>query len=165
MKKGYKSISILTVLFIFLCMTASSVLAEGGDSSPTKVAKEFAYAYFMLEDSLGDYLSEDAKMNEDEEDLVEKFFDKREAEAHDRGYSICYLKMLPANMKAKVIDQDESSAKIHFTATTIRSINPLFRAVGYIFGLIEENDVEATFTVVKEEDGWKVGPGAFDMPI
>lgn len=118
----------------------------------------------MLDSSMASYLSEDALLNEDETDMVDLYLNIKEADAYNRGYKLSYLQFLPLNMKAKVVKEEESSAQVEFSAVTIRSINPLFRIVGFIFGLIEENEVKEILTVVKENGEWKIGPGAFDLP-
>ncbi len=73
--------------------------------------------------------------------------------------------MKPILMKTKVLTMDDSSAQIQIDTINIRSINPLFRIVGYIFCLLEEHEVQDTISLVKEEGIWKIGPGAFDLPI
>ncbi len=73
--------------------------------------------------------------------------------------------MKPILMKTTVLSMDDSSAQIQINATNIRSINPLYRIVGYIFCLLEEHEVQDTLTLVKEEGVWKIGQGAFDLPI
>jgi hypothetical protein len=62
------------------------------------------------------------------------------------------------------MSEDDSAATIALTAVLIRSINPLYRMVGYVFGLLEEHEVQTTVTVVKENGIWKVGPGALGLP-
>jgi hypothetical protein len=75
-----------------------------------------------------------------------------------------YLKMRPLLMKTNVIKENEDRAVIEFSAVMVRSINPLYRIVGYIFGLLEEHEFETTVTAVKEDGTWKVGPGGFPLP-
>ena len=163
MRKNHKSISLVVGLFIFLCIHTPHALAESG--SPVKVVKDFARAYFMLDNSMAEYLSKDARTNENEVDMVDHYLEIRFVEACNLGYKIGYLQMLPINMKTKVLNMDDSSANIQFSATTIRSINPLFRIIGFVYGLLEEYEVQDVITVVKEDGKWKIGPGAFDMPI
>ncbi|MBT3178813.1 MAG: hypothetical protein HOG03_03085 [Desulfobacula sp.] len=162
MKQGRKLIAIMVVLLVSLGIQSSSAWAKGG--SPAKVVKDFGRAYFMLDPSMTSYLSEGALINENEEGTVDLYLEARAAEAKNLGYKTSYLQLLPIGIKTKVLNMDDSSAKIQFNAMTIRSINPLFRIVGFIFGLIEENEVEDIITLVKEDGEWKIGPGAFDMP-
>jgi len=163
MKKGRKLISIGIVLFIIFCIHVSSAWAEG--SLPSKVVKDFAGAYFMLDSSMASYLSKDARINKNEIDMVDLYLETRAADASNLGYKTSYLKMLPVNMKTTVLSMDESSATIQFNATTLRSINPLFRITGFIFGLLDEHEVQDIISVVKEDGEWKIGPGAFDIPV
>ena len=163
MKKGRKLISIGIVLFIIFCIHVSSAWAEG--SSPSTVVKDFARDYFMLNSSMAAYLSKDARINENEIDMVDFFLETKASDARNKGYKISYLQMLPVNMKTKVLSMDESSATVQFNAITLRSINPLYRITGFIFGLLDEHEVQDVISVVKEDGEWKIGPGAFDFPV
>ncbi len=164
MKTGRKSIGIVVILFIFLCIHISSP-AWAETEPPTKVVKDFAKAYFMLDSSMAAYLSKDARMNKNKMDMVDFYLDIKAADAQHQGYKTNYLQQLPVVMKTRILDMDDSSAKIEFNAITLRSINPLFRIIGFVFGLIDENEVRDIINVVKEDGEWKIGPGAFDMPI
>ena len=163
MKKSRRLISIVAALAIGLCIHASSAWAEGG--SPAKVVKDFAKAYFMLDASMAAYLSKDARVNEDEVDLVDFYLETKAFEAYNQGYKMSYLKKRPTVMKIKVLNMDDSSAKIQYNAIALRSINPLYGIVGVVFGLLEEHEVQDIITVVKEDGEWKIGPGAFGLPI
>lgn len=161
MEKTHRLILAIAALVIGLGIHASSAWA-GGDL-PSKVAKDFANAYFMLDESMADYLSQDARINENKVDMVELYLRIRADEAGKRGYKKSYLRMRPILMKTKVLNMDDSSATIQLKATAIRNINPLYRIVGYVFGLVEEHEFQDTLLLVKENGEWKVGPGAFDL--
>lgn len=161
MKKTRRLIFPLAALVIGLGIHASSAWA-GGDL-PSKVAKDFANAYFMLDESMADYLSKDARINENNVDMVELYLRIRADEAGKMGYQTSYLQMKPILLKTKVLNIDDASATVHLKATTIRNINPLYRIVGYVFGLLEEHETQDTLLLVKENGEWKVGPGAFGL--
>ncbi len=163
MEKDRKLILTAVVLFVVLCIHGPSAWAAAG--TPVKVVKDFTKAYFMLDPSMAGYLSQDALMNEDSVDMVDLYLGMKSVEARDRGYRIDFLKKLPIDIKTKVLNVDDSSAKIQVNATTIRNINPLFRIVGYVFGLLWEYEAQDVITLVKENGEWKIGPGAFDMPL
>ncbi|WP_153307528.1 hypothetical protein [Desulfospira joergensenii] len=154
---------ILTVLLIGLGIHGSCAWAEG--SSPEAVAKKFTKAYFMLDNSMAGYLSEDARVDEEDRDAVEVYLRIKEVEAENRGYGRNYLRMLPLLIKTEVKEMDDSSASVKLDAVMIRSINPLYRIVGYIFCLLQEHEVETVINLIKEDGEWKIGPGAFDMPV
>lgn len=164
MRKDRNLIPIMAVFLFMFGIFASSAWSKDEVTSPESVTKKFAKAYFMLDESMGDYLSADARMNEDEKDMVELYLDMKEYEARKQGYKLSYFQMLPLNMKATVLSQDDESARVEFTASTIRNINPLYRIVGFIFCLMDEHEVRQVIDVVKEDGAWKVGPGAFDLP-
>ena len=163
MKKSPKLILLVAALLIGLCFHASAVWAEG--SSPAQVVKDFTKAYYMLDPSMADFLSKDALMNENEVDMVELYLRLQDTDAYNRGYKTSYLQMKPILMKTTVLSMDDSAAQIQINTTNIRSINPLYRIVGYVFCLLEEHKVQDTLSLVKEEGVWKIGPGAFDLPI
>jgi hypothetical protein len=146
-----------------LCLQPSPVLAESVDS-PEEVVKSFAHSYFMLDADMADYLSREALYNENDVNRVEMLFRLKKQDAAERGFEMKYLKMRPLLMKTRVVEQDGETAVIEFSAVMVRSINPLYRIVGYIFGLIEEHEFETTVTAVKEDGTWKVGPGGFPLP-
>jgi hypothetical protein len=163
MKNRSRMISLLTALFIGLCIHVPSALAEE-KNTPESAVKAFAGAYFMLDEKMSDHLSQDALVNEHGVNMVELYFRVKKQEAASRGYELDYLKMKPILMKTRVMSEDDSAATIALTAVLIRSINPLYRMVGYVFGLLEEHEVQTTVTVVKENGIWKVGPGALGLP-
>ena len=158
-----KLIFILAVLAFGLCVSATAAWAEG--SSPETVAEHFTKSFYMLDDDMAAYLSEAALTNEDDVNLVDLFLRLKEDEARRRGYKVSYLQMFPVLTKTHVLSMDEQTAVVEVKTTALRSINPLYRAVGYIFCLLEEHDFDATLTLVKEDGEWKVGPGALDLAI
>jgi hypothetical protein len=163
MKKSARLISLMAALLIGLVFHASSAWAEG--NSPAQVVKDFTKAYFMLEPSMADFLSEDALFNENDVNMVDLYLRLQENDAYSRGYQTSYLQMQPILLKTTVLSMDDASAQIQINATTIRSINPLYRIVGYVFCLLEEHAFEDTIFLVKEDGAWKIAPGAFDLPI
>ncbi len=160
MNKTPRLVSLIAALVIGLCLSASSAWAEG--TTPESVVKNFAKAYYMLDESMADYLSSDALVNENDVDMVELFLRIKEENAKNRGYKMSYLQMHPILLKTEVLEQTEDTATIRLNTTALRSINPLFRIVGYIFCLIQEHEFETTLSLVKEEGVWKVGPGALN---
>jgi len=163
MEKKFRLISIIIALFIYLSVTPSSI--QAGDDAAEKVVKDFAKAYFMLDPSMADYLSEETVINEDGVNLVDFYIENMAMEAQNQGYKLSFLQKKTTKIKTKILNADESSAKILFNATTIRNINPLYRIIGSVFGVLEEYKIQNIITVVKENGTWKIAPGAFDMPI
>lgn len=153
--------SLLAVLVLLI--SASPAWAEG--SGPDAVAKKFVKAYYMLDDSMADYLSADALTNENDVDMVDLYLRLRDDEARRRGYKMSYLQLYPILIKATVVEADDETAVVSLNTTALRSINPLYRSVGYIFCLIKEHEFDTTLTLVKEDGQWKVGPGALGPAI
>lgn len=161
MKKRFTLI--WTVLLIGWGFTGS--LAWAQETSPMSVAENFVKAYFMLDSSMAGYLSEDARTDEDGRDTVELYLRIRETQARSRGYDPSYLRMFPILTKTEILDMDDSSATVKLDLIMIRNINPLYRAVGYVFRLLREHEFQAVVDLVKENGEWKIGPGALDMPV
>jgi hypothetical protein len=146
-----------------LLFYSSAAWAQG--HSPEQTAKDFAKAYFMMDSSMEAYLSEEARMDENGIDLVELYLDAKAFDAQERGYKTSYLQMHPILLKTRVVAMDDESATIAIDGLALRSINPLFRIVGFVFGLLEEHELKGTIPLVKQDGEWKIGPGALDMPI
>jgi hypothetical protein len=160
MKKTSRLFFMFAVLVMGLCFHAS--FAQAGANTPESVAKNFAKAYFMMDPSMADYLSEDALFNEDSFNTVELFLLNRAEEAGKTGYSLDFYKMKTLLMKTKILSEDETSATVELQAVIIRSINPLYRIVGYLFGLLETQEVRSEIRLVKEDETWKIEP---DWPL
>ena len=163
MKQTSRVFFLIAVLVTGLCFHVSS--AQASANTPESVAKNFANAYFMLDESMADYLSEDALVNEDDFNMVELFLLTKSEEARKMGYSLDFCKMKPLLMKTQVLSEDEESATVSVQAEIIRSINPLYRIVGYLFCLLKPQEVQYEITLVMEEGLWKVGPEAFDIDM
>lgn len=163
MRKSHKLILSIAVLFVFLSTHASFAQAEAG--SPEKVVENFAKAYFMLDNSMAQYLNKEALANDGTGSILDLYLEKKAMEAHSMGYKITYLQKLPTSMKTKLLNKSDSSATVEFDAVTIRSINPLYRIIGSVLNIIEEHKVQDIITFVKEDGEWKIDPGAFEMPI
>jgi hypothetical protein len=157
MRKNHKLISAIAVMFVFACIQVSSVRAEEG--SPMNVVKSFAQAYFILDSSMTEYLNKDALAS----NMADRYLEKKALEAYNCGYNITYMQKFPTNMNIKVIKQSDSSATIEFDAITIRNINPVYRMIGSLIGVLEEYKVHDIITLVKEDGGWKIAPGVFEM--
>jgi hypothetical protein len=163
MKIRSRLISLLLVLLLGLCISTPVFSAEDA-GSPQEVVKAFAHEYFMLNEKMAGYLSHEALVNENDVNRVDLLFQVKKQEAAERGLEIDYLKMRPILMKTQVLAEDDDTAVVQFSAVMVRSINPLYRMVGYVFGMLKEHEFQTTVTVVKEDGTWKVGPGGFAFP-
>jgi len=163
MRKNHKLIWTIVSMFVFFCIHVSLLSAENG--SPVKIVENFAKAYFMLDNSMAEHLSKDALVNSQSVNMVDLYLEKKSMEADNCGYKITFLQKKATNMKIKVLNMGDSRATIEFDAITIRSLNPVYRVIGSVLGLVEKYKVHDIITVIKENGEWKIGPGAFEMPI
>ncbi|MCP4022286.1 MAG: hypothetical protein GY729_10625 [Desulfobacteraceae bacterium] len=157
-----KKISVFVVLVMGLCLTASFASEES--QSPDQVIKDFASAYYMLDPVMEEYLCNDCKETENEVNAVDLFLEIAEYEAYNRGFKKSFLRKMPLFVETKVLEMNDTSARVKVDLILTRSINPLFRAVGYIFQIQNVYDVEEIVYLVNEEGHWKIGPGAFGLP-
>ena len=163
MNTPLKQTALLAAIFIGLCFFASPSWAEGG--SPESVAEHFVKSYYMLDSDMATQLSEDALTNDEDVNLVDLYLRLKDDEARNRGHQTTYLRMFPILMKTHLVSMDDEQAVVQVETTALRSINPLYRAVGYIFCLLQEHEFDTTLTLVKEDGQWKVGPGAIEINL
>ncbi|MCK5349223.1 MAG: hypothetical protein KAJ25_07520 [Desulfobacula sp.] len=151
----------LTALFIGLCINTSTTFA----GSPEETAVKFAKAYYMIDASMEEYLCQECKVNEDEEKIVDLYLEKAEIKARYSGHVKSFLKMSLCRIDTKVLHQDDSLAKVHIKAIRTRNINPLYKIVGAVFGLLNEYEVDEIVNLVNEDGQWKIASGAFDLSM
>ena len=160
MKNISRLFLIFAILATALCFQTS--FAQASSNTPESVAKDFASAYLMLDKSMADYLSEEAQANDYDLDVIECFLSAKAEKAAKQGYSLNFYKMKPLLMKTTVLSEDESSATVSLQAEIIRSINPLYRIVGYVFGLLHTEEVQYEISLLMEEGLWKIAPDVLD---
>jgi hypothetical protein len=105
MRKIHRLIFTIVVLSVFLCINASSALAE--DNSPEKIVENFAKAYFMLDNSMAQYLNKDALFNDESVNTVDLYLEKKTIEAHNLGYKITFLQKFPTKMEIVILSKVE----------------------------------------------------------
>ncbi len=149
--KGLITTTMVVLLTLFLNFNA---FAE--TNTPKGVALEFAEAYYDLDKSFENYLSEECKVDEDENKIVDIFFNKMDKKSEDMGYKRSFLKSSLFDMKAEILEENDSSAKVNIIGKRSRSINPLYSIVGRLFSLVETYDVNEVVNLVKVEGKWKV---------
>ena len=154
MDSGNKLIVAASVVIVALVLQVVLIFADRHDS-PGKAAVEFSKAYFKQDECMADRLCNDILADEDR-DAVRGYINRVADEARANGFKPSWMRMALSDTEVQVAMIDENRAEVHLSASSMRSVNPVYGVVSKVFLLGESYDVEETMTVVKEEDGWKV---------
>ena len=141
------------ILFGIAIVLQLALIGADCRSTPTKVAKAFAGAYYYLDADMQKYLCSDLSA---EGETVANFLDKKSAEASQRGVAVSYLRHKFTRMHLKTVQATDSAAEIHLSGTTRVCINPVYMLVGKLFGIGRDYDVDETIELVKEEGQWRI---------
>ena len=154
MDSGNKLMVLASVVIVALVLQAALILADRHDS-PGKAAVEFSKAYFKQNECMADRLCSDL-LGDEEVDVVGEYIDRVADEARANGFKPSWMRMALSHTEVEVEMIDENTAEVNLTASSMRSVNPVFGVVSKVFWLGESYEVEGKLTVVKEEGGWKV---------
>ena len=154
MDRGSKLVTLASVVIIAFILQVVLVLADHHES-PGKAAVEFTKAYFKLNRSMNERLCSELTGDEGS-DVVDNYLNRVADEARTNGFAPSWMRMVLSHIETETQMLDENTAEVHITGTRRRSVNPVFAAVAKIFFLGETHEVEATLTLVKEDDLWKV---------
>lgn len=160
MQTTRKFLLALTALILGLGINVSAAFA----SSPERVVADFSKAFFMQNPGMAAYLSEAAKVTEDELDTIEVYFDRLEKRAIKEGYKTSYYRMSLSDVKTEVLSSDDTTAKVLITGIKERNINGFYKIMADMFSLQDEHKLDEIVTVVKENGGWKIADGTFGLP-
>ena len=154
MNSGNKFMVLAAVVVVALVLQAALILADRHDS-PGKAAVEFSKAYFKQNECMAYRLCSDV-LDDEEIDVVGDYIKRVADEARANGFKPRWMRMGLSQTEVDVEMIDENTAEVHFTASSMRSVNPLYGVVSKLFWLGESYEVEETLTIVREDDGWKV---------
>ncbi len=154
MDSGKKLMVAASVVIVAFVLQVVLIIADRHDS-PGKAAVEFSKAYFKQNACMAYRLCSEVLGNK-EIDVVGDYIDRVADEARANGFKPSWMRMALSHTEVEVEMIDENTAKVQLSASSMRSVNPVFGAVSKVFLLGESYNVEETMTVVKEEDGWKV---------
>lgn len=154
MDSGNKIMVLASVVIVAFVLQIVLIIADRHDS-PGKAAVEFSKAYFKQNECMVYRLCSDVIADE-ENDVVGDYINRVADEARANGFKPSWMRMALSHTEVEVEMQDENTAEVHLTSSSMRSINPVFGLVSKLFFLGESYDVDATLTVIKEADGWKV---------
>ena len=161
MDNGTKILTFAVVIIIALALQVAFIFQDKKEL-PDIAAVEFTKAYFMLDQSMADRLCASLASNE-EVDLVDNYIFRKHQWAMQRGFDPSYVRSKVFNIHSKIIDLNDTEAKVKITGKRYICINPVFAYIGKLFRLGEIHQVSATLNVIKEEGHWKVCGAPFEL--
>jgi len=150
--KNFSLKDILTfglVIITGIFFQTSFILIESLDT-PQKTAIKFCRAFYKLDNSAYNYVTEDGKISEDV-DLIDKYRYEKILEAKERGYGPGFAKEYLFNIHTNTIKHSHDKVEIHLTCNKTAIIPWLRTRKVY--------KLDNLFTLVKENHKWKISSG------
>lgn len=152
----------LTMVILFGIFLQAIFMFVEAKETPNKTAVNFTKAYFTLDKSMVGYLCKTLAPSENE-NIVEKYIQKTENEAAERGLSPDFMKSRLFNIETETISRTDKEIILKISADRIVSINPLYALVSKLFHLSKIHKVDDTITVIMEDGKWKVCGKPFSL--
>lgn len=152
----------LTMVILFGIFLQAIFMFEEAKETPNKTAVKFTKAYFTLDKSMSGYLCKTLAPSEDE-NIVDKYIQKAENEAAERGLSPDFMKSRLFNIETETISRTDKEITLKISADRIVAINPLYALVSKLFQLGKIHKVDDTITVIMEDGKWKVCGKPFSL--
>ncbi len=159
--KSYTSIVLAVAIGILLQFIL--VWADEKDS-PAKAAEHFAQAYYRLDPAMGKYLCEEI-LAADDENVIERYILRMEAEADERGVRRHTMKSALYDIETFTRFIDDENAEVRITAGRKTSINPVYARVAKLFFIGETYPVDEVLQAVKEDGRWKICGNPFALTL
>lgn len=156
-----KIVNIIMVIIFGIFLQIIFMFAEAKET-PNKTAVTFTKAYFSLDKSMAGYLCKTLASSENE-NIVEKYIQKTENEAAERGLSPDFMKSRLFNIETETIGKTDKEVTLKISADRIVAINPLYALVSKLFQLGKIHKVDDTITVIMEDGKWKVCGKPFSL--
>ncbi len=156
-----KIVNIIMVIMFGIFLQIIFMFGEAKDT-PNKTAIKFTKAYFTLDKSMSGYLCK-TLASSDEENIVEKYIQKTETEAAERGLGPDFMKSRLFNIETETISRSDKEITLKISADRIVAINPLYALVSKLFHLGKIHKVDDTITVIKEDGKWKICGKPFSL--
>jgi hypothetical protein len=154
MDSGSRFLTFTSIVMLALILQVVLAVADQRDT-PEKAAREFAQAYFWLEDSMAGRLCRKLGSGDNAE-LVREYLQRVEREARAMGFGFDYMKQDLYHLDFKTVFNDADSAEVRISGLRRRAINPVFGMIARVFAVGETHPVEERLQLVKEGKQWKV---------
>lgn len=162
MDSGNKFIALVSVIIVALVLQVALIMVKQKET-PAGTAVKFAKAYYKLDKSMENQLCQEIIENDEEIDVVDEYIQQSKDTAATTGFDKSWMRSYLYHVETETLMTDENTAEVRITGNRKKYMNLVFAIVGKLFFLGEVNDVEATVTLVKEDDGWKVCGEPFDL--
>jgi hypothetical protein len=150
-----KLVSFALVLILGIFLQVLFVSADVRDT-PIRAAKDFARAYVGYDkDGMTARLCSE-NLVVDDVNVIDAYLYRARQKAHDRGYSLNYMKDGLYHVETEVLNESYTEARVHLSATRKSPLRQFFGGTA--------DHVEETFELVKENGKWKVCGGPFSLP-
>ena len=154
MDSGTKFLTFTSIIMLALILQVVLAVADQRDT-PEKAAVEFSEAYFWLDPGMADRLCK--QMSQDSSNgVVATYLERVNQEARSLGYQFDYMKQGLYHIQTQTTLKDPNTAEVKLKGERRRTINPVFGLVARWFFVGETHPVEATLSLVKEGESWKV---------
>ena len=163
MAKNIKPVP-LAITIVVAVILQFALIAADCVQNPTKVARNFAEAYYYLDADMQDYLCADLAKKEQ---VVDSYLYRKNLEASQRGLPVNYLRQKFIKMHLSVAASGPDTVKLHLEGTTRVCINPVFMLVGKLFQIGQDYSVDERIELIKENGQWRVcgNPFGINHPV
>ena len=127
--------------------------------TPTKIARSFAEDYYYFDPDMRNLVCKALI----EQGAVDNFLYRNTQQAHERGFSIKYLRKKFTELHLDLVKSNDKSATVHLEGTTRVCIYPPFMIIGKLFGIGRTYPVDKTIDLVKENGQWRVCGNPFGL--
>jgi len=156
-----KIVNIIMVVMFGIFLQIVFMFGEAKET-PNKTAVKFTKAYFSLDKSMAGYLCKTLAQSE-EENIVDKYIQKTETEAAERGLTPDFMKSRLFNIETETMSRTDKEITLKISADRIVAINPLYALVSKLFHLSNIHKIDDTITVIKEDGKWKICGKPFSL--
>lgn len=162
MDGGNKFIAFACVIIVALILQVALVMIDKKET-PAGTAVKFAKAYHKLDNSMADQLCQAITENDEEVDVVDDYLQQTTETAGTNGFSRSWMRSYLYHVETETVMADDNTAEVRIIANRKRYINPIFAIVAKLFFLGEVYEVDASLSLIKEDDGWKVCGEPFEL--
>ena len=162
MDSGNKYIAFALVIIVAFILQVALVMIDQKET-PAGAAIEFAKAYYKLDQSMADQLCRAIIENDEEIDVVDDFLQRAEETARTNGFDRSWMRSYLYHIETETRMTNENTVEVRIAGNRKRYINPVFALVAKLFFLGEVYEVDATLSLTKEDDGWKICGEPFEL--
>jgi len=141
------------VIFMAIFFQSAFMLIETIES-PNEIVVSFCKAYYQLDDSARDYVSNQCHVQNDI-DLIDQYFYTQKQKANECGYRDKFLVNYLTKIHTEILDKTHNSAVVKIKAKRLAIIPWLRTRKTY--------DVDHTFTLSKKKNQWLISDGITNM--